>query len=81
MAELYLRFSPTRATCPPNRILLHLIILITFSEEYKLYRSSSCSLLQPPVTLSLLGPNILLSTVLKHPQSMFKPIQNYILDL
>jgi hypothetical protein len=28
---------------------------------YKLWSSSLCSLLQPPATSSLLGPNILLS--------------------
>jgi hypothetical protein len=28
------------------------------------------SFLQPPVTSSLFGPNILLNTVLKHPQSV-----------
>jgi hypothetical protein len=30
---------------------------------YKLWSSSLCSLLQPPATSSLLGPNILLSTL------------------
>jgi hypothetical protein len=61
------------------------IILITLGEEYKLCSSSSCSFLHPPVTPPLFGPNILLSTVLKHPWSMivpqwdrpsFTPIQN-----
>jgi hypothetical protein len=32
-------------------------------EEYKLWSSSLWDFLQPPVTLSLLGPNILLSTL------------------
>jgi hypothetical protein len=35
-----------------------LIILIILEEEYRL-RSSLCSFLQPPVTSSLFGPNIL----------------------
>jgi hypothetical protein len=30
---------------------------------YKLWSSSSCSLLHPPATFSLLDPNVLLSTL------------------
>jgi hypothetical protein len=32
-------------------------------EEYKSFRSSLCILLYSPITLSLLGPNILLNTM------------------
>jgi hypothetical protein len=35
-----------------------LIIVIILGEEYKLWISSLCSFLQPPVTSSLFGPNI-----------------------
>jgi hypothetical protein len=53
---------------PAHLIFLNLIILI-FGEDYRLRISSVCSFLQPPVTSSLLGPNILLT----HPHAVFFP--------
>jgi hypothetical protein len=47
------------AACPIYLIHLGLITLIISCETYKLLRSSSWTLLQPPVTSSLLGSYIL----------------------
>ena len=61
---LYASFiSPIHATCPSHLIFLDLISRIIFSEGQTSLSSSLCSFLHFPVTSSLLGPNILLSTL------------------
>ena len=54
---------PIRATCPAHLILPDLITLLLFGEENRSSSSSLYSLLHSTVTLSLLGPNILLLTL------------------
>ena len=55
--------SPIRVTCPAHLILLDFITCTILGEEYKSFSSLLCSLLHSPITLSLLGPNILLNTM------------------
>jgi hypothetical protein len=47
-----------------------LITRIKFDDEYKSLSSSLCSLLHSPVASSLLGPNILLSTLFSNTLSL-----------
>jgi hypothetical protein len=53
---------PVHTTCPACLILLHLITIATFGGQHELWNSSLSSFLHPPVTSSLVIPNIPLST-------------------
>jgi len=54
---------PMHATCPVHLILLNFITWTVFCEVYRSLSSSLCSFLHSLFTSSLLGPNILLSTL------------------
>ena len=62
--------SPIPVTCPAHLILLYLITQTMLGEEYKSLRHTWCSFLHSPVTLSLLGSNILLSTLFSNTLSL-----------
>jgi len=62
--------SPIRARCPAQFILLDLTTRIIFGEEYRPLNSSLCSFIQSPVTSSVLGPNIILNTLLSNTLSL-----------
>jgi len=62
--------SPMHATCPAHLIRLDWITRNIFGEEYKSLSYMLCSFLHSPVTSSLLGPNILLSTLFSNTLSL-----------
>ena len=61
---------PIRATCPANFVLFDLITRTILVEQYRSLNSSLFSFLHSPVASSLLGPNILLSTLFSNTFSL-----------
>jgi hypothetical protein len=55
-------FSPRHSACLAHIKLIAWFCLILFGEKYKLWRIFLRSWLQPVVTLSLFGPNVLCNT-------------------
>jgi hypothetical protein len=51
-----LHISSIHITCPTYLIVLDLMTLIMFNEEYRLWNSSLCSFLHHPLSITLLGP-------------------------
>ena len=66
---------PISAICPVHLILLNLITQKIFGEAYRSLCFSLCRFLHSPVTLSLLGPNILLSTLFSNILSLRSKFQ------
>ena len=62
--------SPIRATFPAHQIHLEFITWTILGEQYRSLNSSLCSSLHSPVTSSLLGANIFLSTLFSNTLSL-----------
>jgi len=57
---------PLKCYMPRPSHFLNLIIRIIFGEQYRSLSSSLCSFIHSSLTSSLVGPNILLSTLFSH---------------
>ena len=64
-------FSPIHDTYATRLIILDLIIQIISGDKYKSCSSSLCSFLQSPITSSLTGPNVFLTTLFLNTLSLY----------
>jgi hypothetical protein len=55
--------SPMRATFPFHLILIDMIVLVLFGEEYELRKFSLCNFLNPDTASAMLGSYFLLNTL------------------
>ena len=63
LSKSCIQLSSICSTCPVHFILVDLFTRVIYSKNYRSLRPLLCSLLHPPVTSSLLGPNIFPSTL------------------
>ena len=66
--------SPIRVTCPAHLILLDFITRTILGDIYRPFSSSLCNFLHSHVTSSLLGPNILLTTIFSNTLSFLSSL-------
>jgi hypothetical protein len=66
-------FSSPHVCYMPTNTIFHELIILIFGEVDKLWNSSLRSFLQPPVTSSLLRPNIFPSTLFSDTLNVFFP--------
>jgi hypothetical protein len=80
--HVYASHLPIRAACPIHPSLLDFIARTIMGEEYRLLGSSLCSFLYLLVISSLLGPNILLNTLISNTLSLrsYLNVSNHVSD-
>ena len=70
-SPVYISSRLIRATCHSHLIVLNLFTRMIFSDQYRSWSSSICSLLHSSVTLLIFAPNTLLSRLCFNTVSLF----------